>query len=81
MNAKFRLIDTGKGTYIELDGKTAGRGIDKVEYKKVAGKSGEITLHIDDVDAFRFEKDGRFDEVENEIKEYESSDSASIKQL
>lgn len=81
MKAKFRLLDTGKGTYIELDGKTMGRGIDEVAYRKVAGEPAEVTIHIDDMDVFRFEPDGKFDEVERKVNEYEPLDSDNTKRL
>lgn len=73
MNAKMRLIDIGQGTYLELDGKTMGRGIECIEYKKEAGKPGELSIRISNLKDFKFERDGYFDEVEKKLLQCEPS--------
>lgn len=74
MNPKARILDAGKATYIELDGKTMGVGIDFVEYKKEADNPAELTIHIADVESFSFLPDGEFDRVEKMVKDFEPPD-------
>lgn len=70
MNAKFRLLDDGRGTYLELDGKSMGEGVKSVSYTKVGRESAVLNLEIDLGD-FRFMPDGYFDEKEKQLAEME----------
>ena len=70
MNAKLRLLDTGTGTYLELDGKTLGEGITFVSYNKVGREPATLNIGIDLKD-FKFMPDGKFDEAEKKLKEIE----------
>ena len=38
MTPKVRILDFGPGTWLELDGKTMGKAIDRITYEKVAGE-------------------------------------------
>lgn len=64
MNAKLKILCDGWGTYVELDGKTIGRGIEsiKFEHDAAAGEKPKCQISIDLSD-FEFMPDGRFDEV------------------
>lgn len=69
MNAKFKLLCDGRGTYIELDGKTMGRGIKRVKFEQdVSDCNPTVDIQIDLKD-FRFMPDGKFDEVEKTVAE------------
>lgn len=71
MNAKVRILDDGRGAYVELDGKTMGEGVDLVEYKKKGSDPAELTIHIYNTDDFQFHPDGTFDKAEKWLKEHE----------
>ncbi len=74
--ATFKLADTGKYAYIELDGKTLGPGVTGVEYKKEGKEGAKLTLNIDITD-FRFLPDGQFDEHEKIVDEIKSKKAHS----
>lgn len=70
MNAKFRLLDDGRGTYLELDGKTIGKGVTSISYNKAGREPATLNIGIN-VQDFEFDSDGHFDEVEKRLKEIE----------
>lgn len=63
MNASLRIEEVGKQTLLELDGKTMGIGIGRVEYIKDGAQPGQLTIHINDLQEFRFYPDGTFDKA------------------
>lgn len=70
MNAKFKLLDDGTGTYMELDGKSMGEGVKSVSYTKVGREAAVLNLEINLAD-FHFMPDGYFDEKEKQLAEIE----------
>lgn len=70
MNAKVRILDDGRGAWLELDGKTMGAGVDLIEYKKKGSDPAELTVHIQNTDDFQFHPDGTFDKAEKWLKEH-----------
>lgn len=62
--AQFRFATDGFRTVLELDGKTIGTGVEKVEFLHEVGKDLKLKLDID-VDRFSFLPDGAFDEKES----------------
>lgn len=62
--AKFRFVTDGFRTVVELDGKTIGKGITKVEFLHEAGENAKMKLDIDLHD-FRFLPDGEYDKRES----------------
>lgn len=71
MNAKVRILDDGRGVYLELDGKTIGEGVDLIEYKKKGSDPAELTIHIYNTCDFQFHPDGTFDKAEKWLNEHE----------
>ena len=69
---KFRLINTGRGTFIELDGKTMAKGITSVKFEQVAHENINLVLNID-LKEFEFLPDGTFDEIESQVKSTEAT--------
>lgn len=61
--AKFRFATNGFSTVMELDGKTIGNGVEKVEFCHVAGESAKLKVDID-VRDFKFLKDGEYEKLE-----------------
>lgn len=73
MSAKLRIICDGRGTIVELDGKTMSKGIEHVKFEHVgADRKPMLDLRLD-LSTFRFLPDGRFDEAEKRLSEIESS--------
>lgn len=68
---KLKLLDNGYGTYIELDGKTMGKGINHIKYEKEARKPATLDIHISNLREFEFGEDGSFDEKLNRLQEME----------
>lgn len=68
---KLRLFDNGYGTYIELDGKTMGKGINHIKYEKEGRKPATLDIHIGNLREFEFGEDGSFDEKLNRLQEME----------
>lgn len=68
MNAKFRLLDDGRGAYLELAGKSMGEGVKSISYTKTGREPATLNIGID-VRDFSFSPDGYFDEVEKRLKE------------
>ena len=62
--AKFRFATDGFRSVVELDGKTIGEGITKVEFLHEAGEHAKMKLDID-VHNFRFLPDGEFHKKES----------------
>ena len=61
---RFRFATDGFQTVMELDGKTIGAGVNKVEFLHESGEHAEVKLDID-LDAFCFLPDGEFDKRES----------------
>lgn len=62
--AKFRFASNGFTTVVELDGKTIGKGVNKLEFLHEGGKCAELKLDID-LHGFQFYPDGEFDKMES----------------
>lgn len=62
--ARFRFATDGFQTVLELDGKTIGAGVNKVEFTHESGEHAKMRLDID-VDAFSFLTDGEFSKRES----------------
>lgn len=75
MNAKFRMVCDGEHSYIELDGKTIGRGVVAVNFSydpdRMDDPELELRINLQD---FRFMPDGYFDEVERKLLEKKPPD-------
>lgn len=69
---KFRLISTGRNTYMELDGKSMAKGITSVKFEQVAHETIHLTLDID-LKEFEFLPNGKFDEMERQLKSVEAT--------
>lgn len=69
--AKLRIVSSGNGTFVELDGKTMGRGVEYLKFEH-DGQTRKPTLDLRlDLTDFRFMPDGRLDEVEKRFQEAE----------
>lgn len=79
MNAKLKIICDGRGTYVELDGKAMGRGVESVCFEHDAPNAPTLNLKIN-LSEFRFMKDGKLDEVERQIARKEPPED-SFKRL
>lgn len=66
--ARFRFATDGFRTVLELDGKTIGSGVQKVDYFHEAGENPKLKLDID-VNSFSFLPDGTFYEKESVLME------------
>lgn len=77
MAAKLKILCTGAATYVELDGKTIGRGIEFIKFKHNAtdGERPKCEIGIDLHD-FKFMPDGRFEEVLERLEEAKLSENA-----
>lgn len=65
--AKFRLASDGNATFIELDGKSMGEGVQSVYFEKEGNsKFAKLELKIN-LNEFRFAPDGWFDEKEAQL--------------
>lgn len=71
MNAKLKIICDGRGTYVELDGKAMGRGVESVCFEHCASKAPTLNLEIN-LSKFRFMEDGKLNEVEKQLAGQES---------
>lgn len=69
-NAKFKLLDDGRGAFLELDGKSMGEGVTSISYTKAGRESATLHLEID-VEKFKFLPDGYFDKAEKTLAEIE----------
>lgn len=70
MVTKFRMVTDGRHTYAELDGKTIGQGVDKIEVVADADKVS-VDIHIGDLNDFAFMEDGYFNHAEKVMNETE----------
>lgn len=70
MNAKLKILCTGKATIVELDGKTIGQGIEAINLHHNGAGEAIVTLSIN-VEDFSFMPDGYFSEVEEKIAKAE----------
>lgn len=70
MEHKLKILCTGQATYVELDGKTLGSGVNyiKFEHNAADAKSPQCTIGID-LGEFRFMPDGHFDDVAKRLAE------------
>lgn len=68
MKPKLRLFSTGTATYIELDGKALGPGVERVEITHNGAGEARLILSID-VANFSFMPDGFFDEAAKRLEE------------
>ena len=59
---ELKILDTGKGAYVEVDGKTLGEGLNGVEYRSPGNKPGTLLLEFE-TDKPAFMPEGYFDEV------------------
>lgn len=72
--AKFRFATDGFLTVMELDGKTLGPGVEKVDFFHQAGENATLKLNIDLRD-FKYCADGEYDKLEDFLMgKVESSD-------
>lgn len=67
MKPKFRLVSDGKHTYMELDGKTIGTGVQRFCVEQ-QGTDMQLDLSID-LGSFEFMEDGKLDDVAEKMKE------------
>ncbi|MBE6943837.1 MAG: hypothetical protein E7453_06205 [Ruminococcaceae bacterium] len=68
MNAKLKILYTGRGTIVELDGKTIGTGVEAIEFRHETNKPAKANLSIN-LSEFSFMPDGHFDEACQRVKE------------
>lgn len=68
MNAKLKIICTGEATFVELDGKTIGSGIESVHltHDAAGGDDPKLDIRIN-LDDFHFMPDGYINEVEERL--------------
>lgn len=70
MESKLRLITNGKHTFIELGGKTIGRGIEGFHLSQNMRYEKEPILDLRiNLNQFEYMPDGYFEEVENSMTE------------
>lgn len=62
MNVKAKILCTGNKTFVELDGKTIGKGVESVEFRHKGGENATVKISLD-LNAFSFFPDGYLDEV------------------
>lgn len=58
----IKILDTGKGAYVEVDGKTLGEALNCVEYKNPGNQPATLRLELE-ADKPAFMPDGYFDKV------------------
>ena len=58
----IKILDTGKGAYVEVDGKTMGEALSCVEYKNPGNHPATLRLELE-ADKPAFMPDGYFDRV------------------
>lgn len=69
MNAKLKIICTGEATFVELDGKTIGSGIEAVKLTHDAGSGDDPRLDIRiNLEDFHFMPDGYIKDVEERLE-------------
>lgn len=66
--AKFRFTTDGFKTIVELDGKTMGPGVQRIDFLHEGGEKAKLLLNIDLHD-FSFLPDGEFDKREAALME------------
>lgn len=71
MSTTLKIVCNGRGTYLELDGKTLGDGVKSVKFEHDgATRKPTLDLQLDLAD-FRFMPDGKFKEVSERMDEEE----------
>ena len=68
MNAKLKILCTGDKTFVELDGKTIGTGVNAIEFRHNGGENAKVKISID-LGRFSFMPDGFFEQAEKSIAE------------
>lgn len=57
MKPKLRIVDFGKSTYVELDGKVFGTHTKSVKYEKYGQEPATLEIKVDDVGGFEWLRD------------------------
>lgn len=66
MKPKLRIISIGSATYVELDGKTIGRGVECIRFHHEGDDDARLRLDIN-LREFSFLPDGYLEEVEKKM--------------
>lgn len=75
MDAKLKILCTGNATYLELGGKTMGKGVESVQITHDAHSKPKLEMRID-LSSFDFLPDGYFGEVERKVAEAKPPEDA-----
>lgn len=78
MKPKLRLFSTGAATFIELDGKTLGPGVKRIELTHDGGGKANLTLSIN-VEDFSFMPAGYIDTAAKRLEEANPPDDGLVR--
>lgn len=77
MKTKLRILSTGKYSFLELNGKSMGKGVTSFSFSHEGSGDATLTLTLD-LNTFEFMQDGTFDEASRKFIEANPPDDGLI---